>query len=66
MNWRSDNQDYLTDFDMLKVGETFFFDDDPYIKISVNEGFDIESNSICIFQANDPIEPCTHELILRI
>lgn len=66
MNWRSDGQDYTTEFDMLKVGETFFFNEEPHIKISVEEGFNIEDNSICLFNKSDPIEPCTHELILRI
>lgn len=66
MNWRNDNQDYTTEFKNLKVGETFFFYDEPYLKISAFEAFNIETDCLCDFEENDPIEPCTDELILRI
>lgn len=66
MNWRNDNQDYTTEFKNLKVGETFFFYDEPYLKVSAFEAFNIETDCLCDFEENDPIEPCTHELILRI
>lgn len=66
MNWRNDNQDYTTEFKNLKVGETFFFYDEPYLKVSAFEAFNIETDCLCDFEENDLIEPCTHELILRI
>ena len=66
MNWRSDNQEYTTEFKNLKVGETFFFDGEPYLKVSAFEAFNIETDCLCDFKEDYPIEPCTHELILRI
>lgn len=65
MNWRSEKQDYLTEFKNLKVGETFFFYDEPYLKVSAYEAFNIETDCLCDFEENDSIEPCKHELILR-
>ena len=65
MNWRSDGQDYTVTFEELKIGMTFFFDDVPYLKISENDAFNIDENIKSFFQQNDPVEPCTHELILR-
>lgn len=66
MNWRNDNQDYTIEFKNLNVGETFFFDNEPYLKVSAFEAFKIETDCLCDFEESDPIEPCTHELILRI
>lgn len=65
MNWRNNNQDYSMNFGELKNGDTFFFDDEPYLKISDSEAFDIERNSIFNFEKEDQVDPCTHELILR-
>lgn len=65
MNWRSDGQDYTTTFEELKIGTTFFFDDVPYLKISENDAFNIDENFRSFFRQDDPVEPCTHELILR-
>ena len=65
MNWRSDSQDYTTTFEELKIGMTFFIDDDPYLKISEDYAFNIDENIQSYFQQNYPVEPCTHELILR-
>ena len=65
MNWRSDGQDYTTTFEELKIGMTFFIDDDLYLKISEDYAFNIDENIQSYFQQNYPVEPCTHELILR-
>lgn len=65
INWRSDGQDYTTTFEELKIGMTFFIDDDPYLKISEDYAFNIDENIQSYFQQNYPVEPCTHELILR-
>lgn len=65
MNWRFDGQDYTTTFEELKIGATFFFNDVPYLKISENDAFNIDENIKSFFQQNDPVESCTHELILR-
>lgn len=54
MNWRNDNQDYTTEFKNLKVGETFFFYDEPYLKVSAFEAFNIETDCLCDFEENDP------------
>lgn len=61
MNWRSDG----TTFEELKIGMTFFLDDTPYLKISENDAFNIDENVQSFFQQDYPVEPCTHELILR-
>lgn len=66
MNWRFDGQEYTITFKELKIGTTFFFDDVPYLKISENDAFNIDENIQSFFQQNDPVEPCTHELILKI
>ena len=65
MNWRSDGQDYTTTFEELKIGMTFFSDDVPYLKISENDAFNIDENFRSFFRQDEPVEPCTHELILR-
>lgn len=65
MNWRSDGQDYTITFEELKIGMTFFFDDIPYLKTSEDSAFNIDENIQSFFQQYDPVEPCTHELILR-
>lgn len=66
MNWINKNQNCSIEFDRLKVGETFFFEDEPYLKIEENKAFNIETDCIYSFEENDSIEPCTHELALRV
>lgn len=66
MSWRNDNQDYTIEFKNLNVGETFFFNDEPYLKVSAFEAFKIETDCLCDFEESDLIEPCKHALILRI
>lgn len=66
MNWRSNGQDSMITFKELKIGMTFFVDDIPYLKISENDAFNIDENFQSFFKQNDFVEPCTHELFLRV
>lgn len=65
MNWRSDGRDSMIVFEELKIGMTFFFCGVPYLKVSGARAFNIDENYLDSFDENDPIEPCTHELILN-
>ena len=59
MNWKDNRHDTLTNFEKLKVGDVFISPDDNiiYIKITLDEGFDICNNEIGAFRQKDQVIP---------